>query len=228
MRHGRYGSGGRAFPAGRVLVTGIPVRRSVLAVPREEARHRLGLGGEFTVLVLGGSQGAGAINGALVGALPLLRGAGAPLALVWLCGKRDFDRCSSAAESAGFPVKLFPYLDDMGMALGAADLAVARAGASTVAELLALGLPSVLVPYPHAASDHQARNAQVLADCGAARVLPETELTPESLAREISGLARDSAARAALSAGARSLGRPDAARAVAGEVLAVLAGGGKC
>lgn len=216
----------QAFPPGRVRVTGVPVRRSVLAVPREEARRKLGLGEGFTVLVLGGSQGASALNAALEGAIPALGEAGIPLALVWLCGKRDFERSSAAARAARLAVKVFAYLDDMGSALGAADLVVARAGAGTVAELLAAGLPSILVPYPYAAADHQARNASVLAGRGAARVMPETELSPAALAGAISALARDGSSLAAMAESARALSRPDAASVVAGEILAVLTGVG--
>ncbi len=204
-------------------VTGVPVRRDLLDRDRSEARVALGLEGQAcVVLVLGGSQGASAINRALGEALPKLAAARVEVAVTWVCGSRDYSACMAVASSVSLPVRVFGYLDDIGGALCAADLVVSRAGASTVAELLALGKPSVLVPYPHAAADHQTRNAAVLADDGAAILLPETELSGSRLAEEIVGLSADPARRNEMARRAGAQGRPGAARAVAHEVLEVM------
>ncbi len=223
---------GHAFPAPKVLVTGVPVRRSLVGMSRPEARRTLGLPGDgFTVLVLGGSQGAGGINDALARALPDLAAGGRNIVLVWLCGPANEGTIGPLAGTAGFPVRVIPYLDDMAAAYGAADLAVARAGASTVAELLAAGLPAILVPYPHAAGRHQELNARAVAAAGAACVIPEGELKGPVLARRVLELAGNPQAREAMAAAARGLARPDAAREVGTAVLDVLdhrPGGAAC
>jgi UDP-N-acetylglucosamine--N-acetylmuramyl-(pentapeptide) pyrophosphoryl-undecaprenol N-acetylglucosamine transferase len=214
------GEAGRFFPRGRVRVTGVPVRRSVLEGDRVRGRLSLGIeNGAFMVLVLGGSQGAGAINRALIDALPALWAAAPASSVVWLCGRAAETALASVARSAAVPVRLIGYLDDMASALAAADLVVARAGASTVAELTATGRPSILVPYPHAAADHQTRNAEALVAAGAAIMIPEPELDGLRLARAIASLAGNEARRALMGRRAAELGRPDAARAVAREIL---------
>ena len=219
---------GRRFPPRRTVVTGVPVRKAVSETAREDARRRLGLGASSTVvLVMGGSQAARSINAAVREALPAFAAEGG-LELLWLCGAAGLPECSAAAAKAGLRAKVMGYLDDMGAGLAAADLAVARAGASTVAELLVARLPSVLVPYPYAAGDHQAANARALADAGAAVLLPQASLTRASLASEVLGLARDGGRRSAMAAKAGSLARPDAARRVAEETLAVVGGSARC
>jgi len=217
------GDATRFFPRSRVRVTGVPVRRTVLEGNRARGRATLGIeDGAFMVLVLGGSQGAGAINRALIDALPALRKAAPSSSVVWLCGRAAETALASVARSAVVPVRLIGYLDDMASALAAADLVVARAGASTVAELTATGRPSILVPYPYAAADHQTRNAEALATAGAATMIPETELDGPRLARAIASLAEDGTRRAEMSSRAAALGRRDAARAVALQVLEVI------
>lgn len=213
------------FPKRKVRVTGVPVRRGLLAKDRAGARGRLGLGPEdFVTLVLGGSQGAVSINGALAEALPLLEKSGRPVSVVWICGEKSVAGCGSAASGSRLKIKLFPYLDDIRFALWAADVVVARAGASTAAEILALGLPSILVPYPHAAGNHQLRNAESLAQAGAAKVIVEARLSGASLAAEILGLVESPEALRSLAGRAENLGRPAAAREVAEEVLALAEG----
>jgi len=209
-----------SFPRTRVRVTGVPVRRSVLEGDRARGRRMLGIEDEaFVVLVLGGSQGASAINRAVAEALPRLGSPGGPLSLVWLCGRAGEPAASAVADTAPVPVRVFGYLDDMASALAAADLVVARAGASTLAELSATGHPAILVPYPHAAADHQSRNAEAFARAGAAIVIPETELSGERLAAGIAALAGDRERLNTMARRSSALGRPDAARAVAQAIL---------
>lgn len=216
-----------AFPAARVRVTGVPVRRRILERDRDAARRALGLSGSACVtLVLGGSQGASAMNRAVADALPRLSSSVAGTALIWLCGRGDFAACERAVRGSTAKVLLFDYLDDIDDALAAADLVVARGGGSTGAELLALGKPSVLVPYPHATGNHQARNAAALEREGAAVVLMESDLTGATLADTVVRLAADPFRRAELGRRAAAQGRPGAARAVAEMVLAAMRSGG--
>ncbi len=213
----------RYFSPARTKVTGVPVRRELLNCDPASARRALGLDASTcVVLVLGGSQGASAINRAVAEALPHVTSSHVPLAFVWVCGNREHNMYEPVARNASLPVKLFGYVDDMGGPLGAADLVVARAGASTVAELLALGKPSVLVPYPHAAADHQTQNALALAREGAAILLPEAQLNGQRLAEVIRDLAADPSRRVEMARCAEALGAPAAARAVAEEIVAVM------
>jgi len=214
---------GSKFPPSRTEVTGVPIRRSLFSTGREEARKKMNQGGKFTLLVLGGSQGAGAINSALESALPLFAGLHDRLSIIWVSGRRDFERIKVVAESAPVSVAPYSYIDDIGMVLSASDAVVGRAGASATAELLGAGLPSLLVPYPFAAADHQRRNAEAIERAGAAKVLPEASLTGELLAREILALVGDPAKVSAMAGCARANGKPDAARTVARIVLDQLA-----
>ena len=222
---------GRAEAAPRlggapVLVTGVPVRAEIRGWDRARARAALGLPSQATViLALGGSRGAGGLNRALAAALPALGSLPHGTRLLWLCGRAEEAALAPVAAAAPVAVDLRGYLDDMGAALAAADFAVCRAGAGTLAELAAAALPALLVPFPHAADGHQALNAAGVAAAGAARVLPEAGLDGSVLAAAIAWLAGDEAARAAMSRAAGSLDRPDAAARIAGEILAAMGPG---
>ena len=187
----------------RVVVTGNPVRDDVAAIPpRAEGPARLVLG-------FGGSRGARALDEAWIGALPLLKDSGLRFALQ--TGADDQEKVAAAARAAGVEADVRPFFDDMPARLAAADLVVARAGATTVAELAAAGRPSLLVPFPFAANDHQKANAEAFAARGAAVALDQRELTPERLAAEVGALARDPSRLAAMAAAARAAAHPDAA-----------------
>jgi UDP-N-acetylglucosamine--N-acetylmuramyl-(pentapeptide) pyrophosphoryl-undecaprenol N-acetylglucosamine transferase len=162
------------------------------------------------VLVFGGSLGARTINQAAPAAF-----ADAPYRVLHLAGARDFRQL----RSPGPHYDLRELLQPFGLALAAADLAVARAGGS-VFELAQYGLPAVLVPYPYASGNHQAANARWMADHGAALVVPDAELEPRRLRAEVDALLADEPRRAAMAAASAALARPDAARDIAGEVLA--------
>ena len=179
-----------AFPAAdpafgkKYVYTGVPVRASLLHPNnRIEAARKLGLDpSRRTILAVGGSQGARSINEA-VAALATRRALPPSWQLLHICGERDYDYMQ-AAERMPFGanlVVLVPYLQDMSDAYAVCDLAIARAGASTLGELAALGIPAILVPYPHAAEDHHARNAAVLAERGAAVVIEDRELNADAL-----------------------------------------------
>jgi UDP-N-acetylglucosamine--N-acetylmuramyl-(pentapeptide) pyrophosphoryl-undecaprenol N-acetylglucosamine transferase len=189
----------------RYRVTGRPVPPTV--TDRASARAQLGIGpGETCVLVFGGSLGARSINEAAPRAFT-----DAPYRVVHVAGVRDYP----TLRAPGPHYVLLQYLTPFGIALAAADAAVARAGGS-VFELAQYGLPAVLIPYPHASADHQSANARWMADRGAAIVLPDAELTPERMRAETDALL---ARRETMAAAARALARPDAARDVAAELL---------
>ncbi len=181
------------------------------------------------LLVVGGSQGAKAINDALAGAVQRVAVGDASrlpdLFVLWATGPRHFDGIRTtleAVQGATEWVRPVPYIEDMPVALAAADLALARAGATFTAELLVEGLPSVLVPLPTAAEDHQARNADSLAAAGAAAVLSQARLTPESLWGTLSDLLSDRARLEAMRGAARGLARPEATRRIAESVVACM------
>ncbi|MDX6715096.1 MAG: UDP-N-acetylglucosamine--N-acetylmuramyl-(pentapeptide) pyrophosphoryl-undecaprenol [Baekduia sp.] len=207
-----------AFPlAGRegerYRVTGRPVPPPTTDRAAARARFRLGVG-DTCVLVFGGSLGARSINEAAVAAF-----AGAPFRVLHASGVRDYPELR---ERLGEPppanYDLQPYVTPFGDALAAADLTVARAGGS-IFEVAAHGLPAILVPYPHAAADHQTSNARWMVDAGAAIVVPDAELTPQRLDDEVGALLGDPGRLAAMAVASRGLARPDAAREIAREVL---------
>ncbi len=212
-----------AFPLtrrrrGRYLVTGRPVP----ATSREPAgaRERLGIAADETcVLVFGGSLGARSINEAAAEAFTSGPSpTGSALRVLHIAGRREYAELAARALPRGYDLR--EYLDepDFADALSAADLAVARAGGS-VFEIAAHGVPAILVPYPHATGDHQTSNARWMADAGAAVVIADDELDGRRLAHEVAGLLSDRSALAAMAAASRSLARPDAAAAVAHELL---------
>jgi UDP-N-acetylglucosamine--N-acetylmuramyl-(pentapeptide) pyrophosphoryl-undecaprenol N-acetylglucosamine transferase len=194
----------------RYVVTGRPVPPRV--AEREPARAALGIGAdERCVLVFGGSLGARSINETAVAAF-----AGAAYRVLHVAGRRDF----ADLDAPGPHYELRDYVTPFGLALAAADMAVARAGGS-IFELAQYGLPALLVPYPHATGDHQTANARWMERGGAATVLGDAELTPERLRAEVDEIMLDPARLAAMAAASARLARPHAARDVAEAVLAV-------
>lgn len=208
----RFGRRTEVFETGNPIAPPTPERRGA-------ALARFGLRGDRPVLlVTGGSQGALALNRAVAGWLD--GGLEDRIALLWVTGR------GSSPEFARYhrppDVQVIPFLDPMADGYAVADLVVSRAGMLTVAELCAWGLPAILVPLPTAAADHQTRNARVLAEAGAAVLLPQDELSPERLGREVAALLRDPGRRRAMGAAARRRGRPDAARDIASKVLTLI------
>jgi UDP-N-acetylglucosamine--N-acetylmuramyl-(pentapeptide) pyrophosphoryl-undecaprenol N-acetylglucosamine transferase len=206
------------FAPGQAVHTGNPIRTRVIETPRMR-RDRLDL------FVMGGSGGAHQLNLAMVEAagriVDLLRN----IDVLHQTGPSDAPGMRATYAQLGLPARVEPFVEDMGAAYAAADLVVSRAGAMTCAELTALGLPSILVPYPFAADDHQRANAEVLVRAGAADTLAAGELTPQRLADAIAGLLGDAARRTRMAASARALGRPEAAARVARECERVLDSG---
>jgi UDP-N-acetylglucosamine--N-acetylmuramyl-(pentapeptide) pyrophosphoryl-undecaprenol N-acetylglucosamine transferase len=190
---------------GRGEVTGNPIR-AVFRGARRKAR-----GDTFNVLVFGGSQGARAINSAVVGALPLLSAHRLGLRFLHGTGPADHQRVSAAYADHGFEANVVPYIATIREAYEWADLVIARAGASSVAEIAACGKASIIVPLPTSAHDHQRYNARKLADAGAAILMEESSLTGEELAKTLLRLRDDPGRIVAMERSASSLARPDAA-----------------
>jgi len=208
----------RFFP-GTGFVAGNPVRSEFLQAGREGLNDVVDLPPRAArVLIFGGSQGAHAINLAMVAAAPRLAASSARLAITHQTGAHDLDLVRDAYGRAGLEARVEAFLFEMGAEMTRADVVVSRAGATTIAELTAAARPSILVPLPTATDDHQRRNAAVLAQAGAAEVIDQPEATGERMAAAILALAGDPARRARMSAAARSLARPDAAKRIADKV----------
>jgi UDP-N-acetylglucosamine--N-acetylmuramyl-(pentapeptide) pyrophosphoryl-undecaprenol N-acetylglucosamine transferase len=202
------------------FVSGNPVRPEFLTTgeDREESIAHDDARG-VKVLVFGGSQGAHAINVAMVAAAAELAARGVRLHLTHQTGERDVEMVRDAYRQARLAADVEPYLYDMGRRLGQADLIVCRAGATTLAEITAAGKAAILIPLPTATDDHQRRNAEALAAAGAADVLLQTGMTGSQLATRIIALAADPVGRKQMGLAARSLARPDAARVIVDRVL---------
>ena len=209
----------------RYEVVGRPIPAATLSADRTAARERFGVPQDETcLLVFGGSLGARTVNQAALDAF----GEAPPCEVLHACGVRDHADLAARLERLGSPARyhLHPYIDRFADALAAADLAVGRAGGA-VFELAAAGVPSILVPYPHATADHQTSNARHLESAGAAVVVPDGEVDGPRLAREVGSLLADPSRRSAMANAARSFARPDAAERIAREVVEIAGGSGR-
>jgi UDP-N-acetylglucosamine--N-acetylmuramyl-(pentapeptide) pyrophosphoryl-undecaprenol N-acetylglucosamine transferase len=212
-----------AFFGSKAFVSGNPVRPEFLDVGRDGRES--GASGEASaagVLVFGGSQGAHAINMAMVEAAAELAAGLPPFRLTHQTGERDLEMVRDAYRHAGLEADVQPFLYDMGRRIADADLIVCRSGATTLAEITASGKAAILVPLPTATDDHQRKNAEALASAGAASLLPQTELNGPALARRILDLLADAGARARIALAARALARPDAARVIVDRALKLI------
>jgi UDP-N-acetylglucosamine--N-acetylmuramyl-(pentapeptide) pyrophosphoryl-undecaprenol N-acetylglucosamine transferase len=215
------------FFRGKSFVSGNPVRPEFFedggAV--SEKPHRGAYDGQgrppgaARVLVFGGSQGAHAINVAMVEAAPRLAAASTRLAITHQTGERDLELVRDGYRRAGVEARVEPFLFAMDREMKAADLVICRAGATTLAELAAAGRAAILVPLPTATDDHQRKNAEALVAKGAAQMIGQRELTGERLAAEIAALAGDHARRRQMAETARRLSRPDAAKVIVDRVV---------
>jgi UDP-N-acetylglucosamine--N-acetylmuramyl-(pentapeptide) pyrophosphoryl-undecaprenol N-acetylglucosamine transferase len=200
-------------------VTGVPVRKEFFAITTNNSPH------PPTLLITGGSQGARALNRAVSAALPQLRQRISGLHIIHQTGERDYNEVRAAYDNAGMTAnsEVSPFIDSMPAAFSRADLLLCRSGASTVAEITAAGKAAVFVPFPHAADDHQRRNAEALSSRNAAMLIPESELTTDRLVDAIASLLNDSARLQQMSAVSKSLSHTDAAGQIA-RMIAKVAG----
>ncbi|HXQ27757.1 MAG TPA: undecaprenyldiphospho-muramoylpentapeptide beta-N-acetylglucosaminyltransferase [Gemmatimonadales bacterium] len=202
-----------------VFAFGNPIRTQAGSADAAAARQAFGLDpARSCVFVVGGSQGARVLNGALARALE--QGLLSDWSVLWGAGRAHAPALMRLAVAGRVVVR--DFFDPIAEAYGASDLVVSRAGAMTVAELCALGKPSVLVPFARAAADHQTSNARALAEAGAAMLLREMDLSPESLAHAITSLLADQSRLASLASHARARGHPDAARDIASKILTLI------
>jgi UDP-N-acetylglucosamine--N-acetylmuramyl-(pentapeptide) pyrophosphoryl-undecaprenol N-acetylglucosamine transferase len=199
------------FPASKVRLLGNPIRRQLMD---NFLKSRVDTP-RFELLVFGGSQGAHAINQGMIDALPLLSDVLGQLHFVHQTGKSDVEAVRVGYEKAGASAEVLGFIDDMSKAYAVADLVVCRAGATTLAELTVCKKPSILIPFPYAADNHQEINARSLVDAGAAVMIAEVDLTPEILAKEIRALQGDRPRLAKMERAAGQLGRPEAAKEIA-------------
>src|SRR6201997_1936702 len=205
-------------------ITGVPVRQAFFEIATkspllaQNTREKWG-----TLLVFGGSQGAHAINEAMIRCLPVLLREAPGIHIIHQTGERDYNDALAAYRGLGESAEVFKFIEDMPGAFARADLLVCRSGASTVAEIAAAGKPAVFVPFPRAADDHQRVNAQALERAGAAVVLEETKLDEVWLVETVGALLGDPKRLARMSDAARNLAHPNAAHDIA-EMAARLAG----
>jgi UDP-N-acetylglucosamine--N-acetylmuramyl-(pentapeptide) pyrophosphoryl-undecaprenol N-acetylglucosamine transferase len=172
------------FPKARTEVTGTPIRKELRPMDKKLARQKLGLREDLTtLLIMGGSQGASGINQAVIKSLPLLHELG--IQVIHLAGTRDERLVADNYQREKIPAHVAAFHHAMEEVYSAADLALARSGAASLAELAAFSLPAILIPYPYAAEDHQSRNADIFVRAGAAVLLKESDLTAELLAQKI-------------------------------------------
>ncbi len=204
------------FPSSKTVVTGAPIRSELLELPsREDARKSYGLKPNvFTLLVLGGSQGARRLNEVVADAMPAL--ARIPVQVLHQAGPKNIEEAQRRADELaieGYSVRA--YLDDMRSAYAAADFAMCRSGSSTIAETTAVGLPALLVPYPFAHADHQRFNAESVARGGGALAVVESGLNAEILVEIVQSMVSSPARLKEMSAASKKMGKPRAAFEIA-------------
>lgn len=213
-----FESAANAFPSSKVRLVGMPIRRDFLEQDGVEEERSLDRR-KHTLLIFGGSQGAHAINEAVIQALPSLSDQRNDIHVVHQTGDVDRERVQQAYAQAGFQAEVVSFLFDMPRRLREATLVIARSGAMTLAELTVCGKPSILIPLPQAIYNHQLRNAEVLEAAGATVILPQARLTGLELSRLVNQLFDDADQLRAMSERSRALGRSDAGEKIVQECL---------
>jgi UDP-N-acetylglucosamine--N-acetylmuramyl-(pentapeptide) pyrophosphoryl-undecaprenol N-acetylglucosamine transferase len=199
------------FPKGKAVVTGNPVRPAIWEVRSRQHEPN----GRFHLLTFGGSQGAHHLNEAMLDAFPRLSDIRESLWVMHQTGQDDYPAVQMAYTAGGYPGVVHAYIQDMAAAYAAADIVICRAGATTVAELMATGKPAILIPFPYAANDHQTHNARIMASAGAAEVIQDHLLSGHLLSDRIRHYLAHPDDVAAMAARCLTLGKPDAATHVA-------------
>jgi UDP-N-acetylglucosamine--N-acetylmuramyl-(pentapeptide) pyrophosphoryl-undecaprenol N-acetylglucosamine transferase len=199
----------RYFPPGSTELTGLPVREEFFRIPPKPR------GAVLHVLITGGSQGSRTLNRAARESWPLFRKAGLAVRIVHQSGAAELESLREAFSKAGLEGEVVPFISDMPAAFAASDLVVSRSGAGAVSELAAAGKPSILVPFPFAADDHQTRNAEAMEHGGAARLVPDADMNGETLVSVVGNLAGAAGQLEKMAEAARQFARPGAARKAA-------------
>ena len=206
-----FAESAKHFPRKKVVLTGNPVRRRMR--PGKKGDRDPG-GAPFTVLIFGGSQGAHRLNVAMEESLPHLQEQKGKWRIIHQTGDRDYGEVKEAYARAGWAAEVHPFIQDMDRVYAAADLVLCRAGATTVFELMAMGKPAILVPYPYAANDHQTLNARILMSAGAALMIKNGDLTGSALGKKLIELSQDPARLAAMGKAGAVLAKPQAAQEI--------------
>lgn len=197
-----------SFFRGKAVITGNPVRAAFFRIPPH-------VRGEVTnILITGGSQGARAVNEAMIAALPLIQDLSSSIRIVHQTGQADFEKVKAAYEGQKVTGVVKPFIEEIVSEFASADLVISRAGATTVAELAAAGLPAIMVPLPWAADDHQRKNAEAVEKAGAGRMVLQKDLTGERLAKELKDLIGNGHLLTEMGMASRTLAHPDAAQRV--------------
>lgn len=197
---------------------GNPVRSDIVQFSKNCTNINSNNNDSFKILVLGGSQGARSINKTVTASLPFFSNPG-NIEFIHQTGSNDYEDVKAEYEKAGIKSEVRPFFDDMAKIYSEADLLICRAGASTVAEIAVMGKPSIFIPFPSAAGDHQSQNAEALENAGAAIIIEERDLTPEILASRITCLKESPEALKEMSLVSKSFGRPDAAKEIANDII---------
>ncbi|MBW1887530.1 MAG: undecaprenyldiphospho-muramoylpentapeptide beta-N-acetylglucosaminyltransferase [Deltaproteobacteria bacterium] len=208
------------FAGGSIHLTGNPIREELF---KEKKNHEK-VNKRFTILIVGGSQGARAINQAFLGALEILKSKGKDPQIIHQTGETDHPWVLEEYRKMGFEGEVTSFIHDMAKAYQRADIVVSRAGATTVSELAALGKPSILIPYPYAANRHQDTNALILADIGGAEILYQDDLSGEGLAALLIKYMDDGMALEEMGKQVLKIGRRDAAKVIADQLAVMMNG----
>ena len=206
------------FPGGSLFLTGNPVREELLKEKKSRDRRNE----RFTILVVGGSQGARAINRAFVAALEILKSRGRDPEVIHQTGERDYARVVKEYRQRELTGDVLPFIHDMEGAYDRADMVVSRAGATTVSELAALGKPSILIPYPYAANNHQERNACMLVQVGGAEMMLQRDMSDKGLADLLGKYMDDRRALGEMGKLARKMGRHHAERVIVDQLAGMM------
>lgn len=217
----------KAFPTGKTIYTGNPIRHEVMAAKREQGIKELGLNPDMlTVLVSGGSRGARSLNNAMIDVLEKYAG-NEKVQILHVTGSVGYEDTIKKLEDRGIDhenssnISVVPYLYNMPLALAAADLAIFRAGATGIAELTARGIPAILVPYPYAAENHQEHNAMAVVNGGGGRMILDRELTGAGLLQVMEELLSDEKGLKQMAKASRKLGKPQAAKDIVDIVMSI-------
>ena len=210
-----------SFPAARTVLTGNPVRQEILAAGRREKQEQ----DSPTVLILGGSQGAHRVNLLMMAAMEHLIADGLSLRLIHQTGAADEEIVRTHYARLGVEAEVSAFIADMAGAYGRADLAVSRAGATTLAELAVMGLPALLIPFPYAADNHQVTNGEHYTKSGGCRMMEEAVLSGKILAQSISEGLHNKEELHTMAAKMKAMARPDAAERIVDECIRLVAGG---
>ncbi len=209
--------GGEVLPMERVTLTGNPARPAFFETSPRPAE------GVFSLFVFGGSQGARTINDAVIQALPALVASGVSLKIVHQTGPADYERIVSLYDACPIPHEVAPFFHDMPRRLAEADLVVCRSGAGAVSEICAAGRGALYVPYPHAADDHQTKNAEVMVKAGAAELVADRYFNGAVAVEAIIRLAKDRRRLKAMGEAARAMARPHAAKDIVDAIINTVA-----